>query len=323
MFDRRVFFAALLILLTAIASSLLLSFSAQRGMGELRIDNLSIESQTGSNVSIMVYDQYYSTYDARKPIVISLHGPQRSVSSLYAFNIELARRNITVISVEIENLSNIVTTMDEDALNETGFRCAEAVDYIRTNYNVDDSIYGIVTHAEGFQVALRMMNFTGTPDAFMAIGDIGSTDSSLFDSITGNFLMAIGDANNAISVETGRTIVESLSGISNLQTGETYGSFEYDNAFRLITGVANQDTEIINAEFVKEGCNWMIRGLQGDDQVDRTLDVNQQIFQYQIYSDWIIGFSIIGSVISGVLFLSNLAYRGFKSKDINPHIDGS
>lgn len=294
--DKRILYAALLVLITAIASSAVISHSTQRGLGELRVDAIEIPTQSGVNMSCTIYSQYYPKYESPLPIIISIHGPMSSSSSLYAFNIELARRNMTVVSIEIPDLLDLVSSMNGIDLNETGYRCFQVLDYVRSNYDVVDNVFGILTHAEGFHIALDMMNFTGEPASFVAIGSMGTVYSDLNYPITGNFLLAIGDSNSQISVRTGQSNMETLSGISDFQVGITYGSLDEHTAFRLISASVTQETELTNSEFIQETCTWMICGLQGQEQLERSLDVEQQIFHYQIYSEWIgwISFAGIG-----------------------------
>jgi len=310
----------ILVTITSIASSLFLSYSVQQGLGELRVEQISIEISPGNNITATVFSQYYPIYDRPIPPVIVIHGPEESVSNLYAYNLELARRNLTVVSIEIRNLGQMISMMEESVLDQTGYQCAEVLDFIRSEYNVDSSIYGILTHSEGFQVALRMMNYTGTPTASVAIGVIGVLDTELLSLITGNFLLALGDDNYEFSTESGKNFMSTLSGISDFQIGTTYGALDTEDAYRMITSSANRVSETLDESFVKEACSWMVQGLQGESQLESTLDVNELVFKYQIYADWILNISVV--VLGSVIFWLTIdillrKYRGLRT---NPQI---
>ncbi len=306
MLDRRILYAALLVLSTVVGSSLLISYATQRGLGELRVDHLQIENSFGTNTSFIVYQQYYPTYDTPIPVVITLHGSQETPSSLYAYNIELARRNLTVVSIEINEMYEIVTTMNEEILNQTGYICSEVLDFVRSTYNVDDIIFGVLTHTEGFQIALRMLNFTGPPKTFITIGSFGEVDTQLLSNISGNFLMVIGEYADGTNMETAKTIMEDISGLPEIEVGTMYGNLEREDAFKLVSNSLDQDSEIIDSQLVMESCEWMIKGLQGIPHFERTRDVSEQVFKYQIYADWILVSSIMGIGVIVVLMIIDI-----------------
>ena len=321
--DRRILYAALLVLSTAVGSSLLITYSTQRGLGELLVTPLQIESSQHTNATVRIYSQYYPTYDAPIPVVLSIHGPDETASNLYAYNIELARRNLTVVSIEIENLNEIVTSMDEESLNQTGYICAEVLDYIRENYNVDDDIFGILTHAEGFQVALRMLNFTGSPKAFVAIGALGEVDTNLTSSITGNFLMAVGEYPDEFSLETGQGFMEGISGLPEIEIGRIYGNLEREDAFEIISTSEDRSSELTSSSLVAQSCEWMVKGLQGIPHFEKTLNVSMQIYQYQRYADWILVASVTGIGCVVLILVLDLLRPVIQDRRANPQSDGN
>ncbi|MCK5152556.1 MAG: alpha/beta fold hydrolase, partial [Candidatus Thorarchaeota archaeon] len=150
----------LFILSIVIASSLYISWSTDRGLGELELERFTIEREPGRTVDFMVYKPRYSTYDGPMPLVLTTHGIAGSKEGMYSFNIELARRNFTVVSVDLPGHGDSMlpfnvtdfATMAEDLL--------AAVEFVQAWPEVNDTHYGVLTHSLGFQIAVEMQNFT-------------------------------------------------------------------------------------------------------------------------------------------------------------------
>ncbi|MHA2221659.1 MAG: alpha/beta fold hydrolase, partial [Candidatus Thorarchaeota archaeon] len=188
--DRQPLYFTIFILTILIGSSLYLSWSADRGMGGITVQRISLEREPGRPVEILVYqpraEAMGDTLDPM-PIILSLHGIAGSKEGMYAFNIELARRNFTVVSMDLpghgdSTLPFIVTdfeTMAQDAYF--------ALRHVQTTFpNVHNESYGILSHSHGFRVGIEMKDFPIAPLAYAAVGDVGQMELGQYLDFPGN-----------------------------------------------------------------------------------------------------------------------------------------
>ena len=98
--DRRILYYTLLILSILIASSLYLSWAVDRGLGTLDVERTGIELEPGRTVNFTVYGPR-EDYPGPMPVVLTIHGLGGSKEAMYAFNIELARRDFTVAAIDL------------------------------------------------------------------------------------------------------------------------------------------------------------------------------------------------------------------------------
>ncbi|MHA2081709.1 MAG: alpha/beta hydrolase [Candidatus Thorarchaeota archaeon] len=99
--DRQPLYFTILILSILIGSSFYLSWAVDRGMGEVSVEKLSIESAPGRSVELLVYSPRTANHYEPMPVVLTLHGLSGSKEGMYSFNVELARRNFTVVSIDL------------------------------------------------------------------------------------------------------------------------------------------------------------------------------------------------------------------------------
>ena len=98
--NRQTLYFTIFILTILIGSSLYLSWSVDRGMGEITVERITIERELGRPVDILIYAprvEAMGDHLEQMPVILSLHGIAGSKEGMYAFNIELARRNFTVV----------------------------------------------------------------------------------------------------------------------------------------------------------------------------------------------------------------------------------
>ncbi len=320
MLDKRVFYAMLLIGITLLSSSFILSYSVQRGLGDLEVVRKSVLNHDGTNVSVVVYRPYYPTIETLTPVVVSIYGTGESVDTLFAFNIELARRNMTVISVESRKLEIAMGLLDESTLNDSATTYLRALDFVRSTYEVNQETFGILAHDEGIQVALRMMQYSDTPRAVVAFGDLGRLTDESFSVVEGNLLIAVGK-DDSQSLTKGTGIMEAVSGMTEIEVGITYGSLDNLTAFRLTTGRSTSMSDTLDSAIVHETSTWMVSGLQGTAQLARTLQVDAQVFWYQIYADYLRAYSFVFIGVAGVLLVYTTLRPRSKKTTSSPQTD--
>ncbi len=264
----------------------------------------------------MVYKPRYSTYDGPMPLVLTTHGIAGSKEGMYSFNIELARRNFTVVSVDLPghgdsmlpfNVTDFVT-MAEDLL--------AAVEFVQAWPEVNDTHYGVLTHSLGFQIAVEMQNFTNAPFAYTAVGAVADMGLGEITNFPGNLMIAMGEFDEMISVEDALETIMAASDLEGIHPGVTYGSFENQTAYRVGTAPTDHVFEAIDGTLVAEACSWMIQAIQGVDQLERTLDLNDQVFSYKVFSMASGVFALLLSVIPLVMILNSKLPSRIRPKPI-------
>ncbi|MFW9909701.1 MAG: alpha/beta hydrolase family protein [Candidatus Thorarchaeota archaeon] len=294
----------LLILSIIIASSLYLSWSTDRGLGELILERHTIEREPGRPINFMIYEPRYSRYESPMPVVLTTHGVAGSKEGMYSFNIELARRNFTVVSVDLPGHGDSMLSFNITDFYNMALDIYAAVEFVQQRPEVDDSLYGVLTHSLGFQVAVQMQNFTNAPHAYVAVGAVADMGLGTISHLPGNFMVALGEFDEMISAEDGIDTLVQASGIEDFQPDTTYGSFENETAYRLALAPTDHVFEAIDGTIVSESCSWMIQALQGEGQLEQTLDVSSQVFMYKVFAMASGVFALLVSTIP-LLFIIN------------------
>jgi pimeloyl-ACP methyl ester carboxylesterase len=273
----------LLILSIITASSLYLSWSADTGLGDLIVERMEIESDAGRPVNFLVYSPRYRTYGQPMPIVLTTHGIAGSKEGMYSFNIELARRNFTVVSVDLAGHGDSELSFDWTDYATLADDCYAALRHIQTTRAyVDNELYGMLTHSLGLQVALAVNELAIKPHAFAAVGYLGDIDIRDTVVFPGNFLLALGEFDEMISTEDALEALRRATGDDSAVAGVTYGSFEDQTAYKLALAPTEHVFEALDATIVAESALWLVQALQGESQVNHTLPMYEQVYQYKV-----------------------------------------
>lgn len=280
--NRQPLYFTIFILTILIGSSLYLSWSVDRGMGGITVERISIEREPGRPVEILVYQPRTEALGDSldpMPIILSLHGIAGSKEGMYSFNIELARRNFTVVSMDLpghgdSTLPFIVTdfnTMAQDAYY--------ALRYVQTTYpNVLNESYGIISHSHGFRVGIELQDFPIAPMAYAAVGDIGQMALGEYIDFPGNLIIAVGEYDEMISNEDALHAIQVATGNSSAEAGVTYGSLMNQTAYRLAFAPTDHVFEAVDGTIVSETVSWLVQGVQGAAQFSQTLDPQSQVY---------------------------------------------
>jgi fermentation-respiration switch protein FrsA (DUF1100 family) len=290
---RDLLYLSLFILSILIASSFYLSWSVDRGMGDLSIERVEIERAPGRTVDFLVYQPRTGVRLNPMPIVLTLHGLAGSKEGMYAFNIELARRNFTVVSVDLAGHGDSVLPFIIGDYEEMAKDAYAAVQYVQDNWErVDPSNYAVLSHSLGFRVAIELENFTEAPKAYVAVGDIGQMELGTYLNFPGNLLIAVGEYDEMISTADALNAIRTATGNSSAEAGVTYGSFSNQTAYRLALAPTDHVFEALDGTVVEEAISWLVEATQGEGQLALTLNPASQIY-----------FSKVVATFTGVLFL--------------------
>lgn len=295
--DRRPSYSAILVLCVLLFSSFYLNYSADRGRGEVAINDMTVITSDNTRFNVTVFQPQNPSYEMAMPVILTIPSSSETYSDLFAFNIELARRNMTVISVHLAPWSSGIAALDNATLNLTSSYCMQALNVMQQKHILDRHIYGILFHSDSFPVAVRIMNKTSIPRAAICIGNINTAGAGALDRFHGNLLFLLGSENKFLSSNEATSIMQQVSGIPSFEPNKMYGAFVNHTAYMLDIADADATSELMNPTIVAESCSWMVQALQGTSQLVHTLDVHQQVYQLKFYAADIAFFSVGGLIV--------------------------
>lgn len=277
--DRQPLYFTILILSILIGSSFYLSWSVDRGMGEVSVERLSIESAPGRTVEILVYSPRTANHYEPMPVMLTLHGLTGTKEGMYAFNVELARRNFTVVSIDLPGHGDSSAQFNITDIYAMAQDAYAAVRHIQTTYtNVDNESYGVLTHSLGFLVAIKLKDFPIPPMAYAAVGNVGKLSQDEFVDFPENLLFAIGSFDEIVTRQDALQAIRNATGIATAVAGITYGSLDSQTAYRLTFGPSNHVFEVVDSTLVSETVSWLVQGVQGEEQILHTRDPADQVY---------------------------------------------
>jgi len=280
-------YLALFILSVIIASSTYMVWSAERGLGEVTVVNIQITRTNGRVVDFSVYKPRILTYGAPLPAVLTIHGISASRAEMLPVNIELARRNFTVVSVDLAGHGVSSETFSFGTFMEVVSDAYEAVRYVQSNDpDTSNSTWGVLGHSLGAGVAMLMQNMSVQPNATVIIGggmgeNFGGLSLSLNQTHPHNLMIACGFYDELVSPELAYTTLRIATGLSDVSSGTIYGSFSDGSARKLVLSFTNHLFEISDVTIVMQSVDWLGRSLQGVSQFEQhTLPISNQVYQY-------------------------------------------
>ena len=248
-------------------------------MGEVSVERLSIESAPGRSVELLVYSPRTAKHVETMPVMLTIHGLTGSKEGMYSFNIELARRNFTVVSIDLPGHGDSILPFNITDFHTMAQDAYAAVRYIQTTYpDADNESYGVLSHSLGFRVALELKDFPIAPMAYVAVGDVGKLTQDEYIDFPENLLFAIGSFDEIISRQDALQAIRTATGNSSAVDGITYGSLDSHTAHRLVFSPSNHVFEVVDSKLVSEATSWLIQGVQGEAQIEQTRDPKDQVY---------------------------------------------
>jgi hypothetical protein len=305
--DRSPLVFVLLIFSILVLSSSYLSWTSDRGLGELVVERYKIEREPGRPVDFLVFSPRDDNYESPLPIILTTHGIAGSKEGMYSFNVELARRNFTVISIDNPGHGDNSLPFNVSEFDKMAKDCYAALEYVSSiNENINNHTYGILTHSHGFHTALELREFTIAPSAYVSVGSTGEMGLGVVDEYPGNLLISIGQYDEMISNEAAIDMLRRATGNESAEPNLTYGSFENQTAVRLAFAPTEHVFEAIDSTVVSEAIEWFVQSLQGVSQLNQTLDSKSHVYQLKVYATAIGAFALLTSTIPLVLLLTSI-----------------
>ena len=318
--DRQPLYFTILILTILIGSSFYLSWSVDRGMGQVSVERLSIESSPGRTVEILVYSPRTGDKLEPMPLMLTIHGLTGSKEGMYSFNVELARRNFTVVSVDLPGHGDSTAQFDINDFQVIAQDAYAAVRHIQTTYsNVDNESYGVLSHSLGFRVAIELKDFPVAPIAYAAVGDVGKITQDEFVEFPDNLLFAVGTFDEIVTKQDALQAIRTATGNESAVAGVTYRAPDNSTAYRLAFGPSNHVFEVVDSTLITETVSWLVQGVQGDDQLLVTRDPANQVFFSKNIASIASSFFLLISVIPVMWLVHSILPEKLKPRRI-PHV---
>lgn len=258
-------------------SSLYLSWATERGYGTLLVERHGTETAAGRPVNFTMYSPRTRTYEGFLPVVLTIHGASGTKEGMFAFNIELARRDFTVISVDLPGHGESTLPFDLSNYTLLAEDCRAALEFARDRYSwISNSIYGVIGHSVGFHVGLAMYELQQQPTALVGVGPVWL---DTIDEYPGNLLLASGMCDEIVHPPEILEVLRRLTGNETAASEVTYGSFDAGDAYRAVFANTNHVGEATNRKIVEESVAWMISSLQGVPRPPTTLPADITIFE--------------------------------------------
>ncbi|TFH01319.1 MAG: hypothetical protein E4H14_18705 [Candidatus Thorarchaeota archaeon] len=237
-------------------------------------------------------------------IILTLHGLAGSKEGMYAFNIELARRNFTVVSVDLAGHGDSPLPYDIADTATMAQDAYAALRYVQQNWaTVDNESYGVLSHSLGFRVAIELKDYPIAPMGYAAVGDIGQMELGLYLDFPGNLLIAVGEYDEMITVDDALNAIRIATGNESAVSDVTYGSLVNHTAYRLALAPTDHVFEAVDGTIVEESCKWLIQAVQGEGQLAYTLDPASQVYFNKTIATFTGAFSLLLSLFPLMLLV--------------------
>ncbi|RDE12795.1 MAG: hypothetical protein C4K49_09595 [Candidatus Thorarchaeota archaeon] len=280
-------YIALFILSVVLASAIYMGWSAERALGEVAVGDFQIVRANGRTVDFSVFKPRTQTYSGPLPAVLTIHGISASRDAMLPFNTELARRNFTVVSVDLAGHGVSSETFSFSTFLEVAKDAYEAVRYVQlSDPGTSNFTYGVLGHSLGAGVALLMQAMPVQPNATVIIGggigeNFGGLSLPLNQTHPQNLMIACGLYDELVSPASAIESLKTATGLSDVNENTTYGSFLNGTARKLVLSNTDHLFEMSDPVIVTQSVDWMGRSLQGVHQLEQhTLSPSSHIYQY-------------------------------------------
>ncbi|MHA2213500.1 MAG: alpha/beta fold hydrolase, partial [Candidatus Thorarchaeota archaeon] len=272
-------------------------------LGEITVEEMSLTTTNGRRVVFSVYKPRNPDYGQPLPAVLTLHGVSGSRYAMDAYNIELARRNFTVVALDTAGHGLSGERFRFSDFNEIIEDAYEAIRYVQlTDAQTDNDTYGVLGHSLGAGIALLFDSKSVLPQSTVIIGGgIGETFEGLAlptnETYPRNLLIALGNYDELVSSDSALDTLRIATGTSDAAVGTVYGDFTNGTARKMVLSNTNHLFEISDSALVTESVGWLVRSIQGGSQYENhTLSPSDHIYQYKALGTMIGSASLILSL---------------------------
>ncbi len=265
-------------------SGVTLAASVQSAFGTVIVTEVDFQAADGSWIHSTLQRPQYATDTSPLPGVVVIHGILQSKEWLMAFGIELSRRGFVVLTIDANSHGN----------SEPGTGSgAAALEFLAGLDYVEGSEIGLIGHSMGGGIAWSAIEESSVVvDALVLVGSWTNRSSMPYIPST---LLAIGEFDALSSYAHNLTVLEEFFGVTDIEAGITYGSFNDNSARRIVLSRTNHLFETVDPAIVAESVEWMKESLKGGLE-----DTNWIQSEDQVYYLWLSGgfIGLLGIVLT-------------------------
>ncbi|MHA1332358.1 MAG: alpha/beta hydrolase, partial [Candidatus Hodarchaeales archaeon] len=271
--------------------SFILTSTVSASIFNTNYGTLSVKSISIMDDSIKLSGTLYKPIKASEnnimPAVICLHGFMNAKTTLSGVALELARRDFVTLALDAVGHGNSQGGLGGD---DPTLGLLAAINYVRSLNYVNSSSIGLVGHSMG-AAAVRAAafidkNISATVLIGGGVSTLGETGyGSLNSTFPKNLLIAIGRYDQFFpDLANLKKELKPIFGLSDEQelteNYAYYGSFDNDNARRLVISNTIHFFEPVDNKIVSEIVSWMHNSLKSPD-TEITISFNDQIYLYR------------------------------------------
>ena len=289
-----------LVLIMSIAlllSGVAVSSSVQSNFGLVLVTEVDFSAADGSNIHSTLQRPTYATDSNPLPGVVVIHGSLQNKEWLMAFGIELARRGFVVLTIDANGHGN------SDVGTGSG---TAALEYIASLDFVNSSSLGLIGHSMGGGIAWSAIRDSSIQvNALVLVGSWASTANATYPN---NLLVTVGSFDSLASYPRNLTLLETAFGVTGIEEGVTYGSFNDGTARKIVIAPTNHLFETIDPIIVSESVDWMKDSLKGGIEDENWLPKEDLIFGGWLAGGFISTLGVVLTIFPLITILLNLSF---------------
>jgi len=283
-----------------------------KGVDVRRVQIADVNTQ----ISGLLYQPIHATVANPLPAVVLVHGISGSKQMMSGIALELARRNVVALVIDLIGHGNSGGIFGEGDVDPTLGTLA-AVRYLESQLFVKASLLGLVGHSLGAGAIRATAVAHGNIRASVYVG--GGLGEMVSDPVYGvlnstfpkNLLVAVGKHDILFDLaQLKDELLPVFAGAQEIETDRLYGNFSRQTARKLVTPTTTHVFEPMDPAIASESVRWMITALRSDPPLEQ--DAPSEIGLNYLYREAALSISLIAFV--GLIFpISSIILDAFPS----------
>ncbi len=297
---------SIIILLIGVVPLIIFTFFADPAH-PYTITQETLISEDGTEIQALIYTPL--TASGSIPGVVLAHGYCGSKGSLHNIGIELVKRNFLVVNIDFRGhgASGGYLSRDPEGYEKLEMDVMAGVQYLKDSGVVDK--IGLMGHSMGAGTVRRVAE--KIPNQINATVSMGSIPSSANTTLIPNLLVALGQFEQAMVVDSSLDFLKNYTGLTNVAFDTLYGDFTDGNATKVAIGPFSEHLyERSDPVIIYEIVNWFELAFYGS--------VRWEIVITSVFQNAFFYISIFGSVclcFVVIIYLSKFIWKD-KTMDI-------
>lgn len=298
-------FPIIALAIVSLIASASLGWASSTGVGSIDVEILQIETPYISGccayledpIEILDFDVYKSSSISGNysPVVITLQSPGESREKLRSLNLELARRNLTVVSIHIP--SSINDTM----MQMKGRQLGDIMAFLRDTETGISRDYAVVASSYSAGIAFSMNFLINHPYAIVTLGYLeGYDEHARF--YEGNLLQLMNQNEIRERIDDALEISSKRTGVENPEIGLIYGEFSNRNATLIDVISQDDDLDFNSNAVIMRTTDWILRTFYSEVELAEIISADETLLtltsSISLTSDILLGIGFLSGVIA-------------------------